>query len=149
MFCYWRQAATRCPLFLSVKSLFCICLWCFFINIELLDLRLNISVKGLLPELLSFPDWVILNTGVSKLDNTSIQFLKIPTKSWLVTVHLDGYVSGLRWTVKVQPWFLIVKSNNHLLCRKLLLEVKALQLKLCYSYLHHPTNKSITQNCSI
>ena len=30
------------------------------------------------------------------------------------------------------------KLQNHLLCRKLQLKVKALQLQLCYSYLHHP-----------
>lgn len=92
MFCYRCQVAARCALFLCVQSFLGICLRCFFIHIELFNLRLNICVKGLFPELLPFPDWVILNTSVSKLDHTSIKFLQIKRKSF------QKLTKGLWWT---------------------------------------------------
>lgn len=83
MFCYGSQAGARYSLVLSVQCIFSVCLWRFFIHIQLLDLRLDVCVEGLLPELLPFPDWVNLDTSVSKLDHTSIEFLIINTKSVL------------------------------------------------------------------
>lgn len=140
MFCYRSQTAARCPLVLSVQSLFSICLWRFFDHIELLDLGLNICVKGLLPELLPFPNWVLLDTSIGKLDYTSIEFLKINTKSF----RMKSLSSMVFDKQKPNQMFLVFsKKQDHLPYRRWLLEVTEQLLQLYYSWSHHPKKRTV------